>query len=322
MKLNKTNILTFLAGGSLVAAAMLLMDFRDVKNVIHERPEVSAMIMTPTIPNEVTFCDQKLDISRYNMHEGLERELTSFCYFHSTTMRYFKRANRYFPIIEPILKAKGIPDDFKYLAVIESGMDPRTSSPVGAVGLWQFMRTTAKEYGLSVGLTVDERSDVVKSTQAACAYLKDAYKRYGNWYNVAASYNAGMGRVSSELKRQHAENALNLWLVSETRRYVYRILAIKQVFEHPYKYGFIFQAKDLYKPFVYTVDTVRNIKSLADYAQTKGIYYTDLKRLNPWLRNRMLRGGTQDFFMHIPVIEEMSYKKPNRYVHNPNWVVK
>jgi hypothetical protein len=236
---------------------------------------------------------------------------------------YFKRANRYFPIIEPILKQNAIPDDFKYLAVIESNMDPRAVSPARAVGLWQFMEGTAKDNKLIITPTVDERYNVQRSTEAACRYLKEAYARYGNWINVAASYNAGMGRITTELSQQKTESALNLWVVEETTRYVYRIFAIKQIFENPYKYGFVLQAKDLYKPIVCDEVTVsRNIPDLAAFAVEHNITYADLKRFNTWLRDTKLEVGGNSFIILIPRESELYYNTPNQVVHDPRWVVR
>ena len=151
----------------------------------------------------------------------------SFTYMHSTTMLTIKRANRFFPIIEPILKENGVPDDFKYLAVIESNLNTLARSPAGAAGMWQFMQTTGREFGLEVNPNIDERYHVEKATRAACKYLKDAYQRYGNWLCVAAAYNGGQGRISSELKKQLVDQAVDLWLVEETSRYMFRLLAPK-----------------------------------------------------------------------------------------------
>jgi soluble lytic murein transglycosylase-like protein len=145
----------------------------------------------------------------------------------------FKRANRYFPVVEPILKECGVPDDFKYLMAIESNLLIPTRSPTGAAGLWQFMETTAKEYGLEVNDNVDERYNVEKSTRAACQYLLQAYGKYGDWWSVAASYNAGQGLISRELSHQDAESALDLWLNTETSRYMFRIMALKCIMENP-----------------------------------------------------------------------------------------
>jgi hypothetical protein len=268
-----------------------------------------SLIVPPEIPSQVSFCGQTIDLTRYDRHEGFDREISSFAYLHSTTLLLFKRAYRYFPIIEPILKKHNIPDDFKYLAVIESHLDPKASSPVRATGMWQFMENTAKQYGLIITPTVDERCHIEKSTAAACKYLKAAYAKYGDWLTVASSYNAGMGRISGEQTRQEVENSLDMWLVDETSRYPYRILAVKQIFEDPYKYGFIFNWKDLYKPIRTREVTVSSdIPDLIDFAKSHNITYADLKRFNPWLRERRLIVGGQKYIVQIPEEEDMYYK--------------
>ena len=316
-------IISFIIAGMVCLTAYLSVSSDDVERVMEERPVVSSMTVTPTVPTEVVFCGETVDLRRYNMYEGMDRELSSFTYFHSTTMLLIKRANRYFPVIEPILKANGIPDDFKYLAVIESNMDPRAVSPARAVGLWQFMEGTARDNKLTITATVDERYNVARSTEAACRYLKDAYNRYGDWVTVAASYNAGMGRISTELSRQKVESALNLWVVEETARYVYRIFAIKQIFENPYKYGFVLQAKDLYKPILCNEVTVsRNIPDLAAFAKEHNITYADLKRFNLWLRDTNLNVEGKSYVVLIPRESELYYNTPNQVVHDPRWVVR
>ena len=155
------------------------------------KSEVPYCVTSPTVPAKITFAGQEVDLLRYDHRERMDRELMSFTYMHSTTMLTVKRANRYFPIIEPILKANGIPDDFKYLAVIESALNPLAKSPAGAAGMWQFMPGTGREFGLEVNNNIDERYHVEKETKAACKYLKEAYAKYGNWLCVAAAYNAG-----------------------------------------------------------------------------------------------------------------------------------
>jgi len=323
MKLSKDNSIAFLIGVGVCLGAYFMISSNDSAKVMEERPLVSAMTVTPEVPATVTFCDQQIDITRYNMREGFDREITSFTYFHSTTMLLIKRANRYFPVIEPILKANGIPDDFKYLAVIESSLDPRVSSPARAVGTWQLLEGTGKQYGLTITPTVDERCHVEKATVAACKYLKEAYAKYGNWIDVACSYNGGMGRISGELTKQDADNAFDLWLVEETTRYPYRIMAIKQIFENPYKYGFILRARDLYKPIECTeVSVSSDILDLAAFAKKHGVTYADLKRFNPWLRDRKLQPAGKTFKIQIPKEKEMYYSTPNTVVHNPNWVVR
>ncbi len=324
MKKNiKTISIALLLTGGIGLTACLSVGSQDSEQVMQERPAVSSVTMTPTVPTHVTFCGEKVDLTRYNMYEGMDRELSSFTYFHSTTMLMIKRANRYFPVIEPILKANGIPDDFKYLAVIESHLDPRIVSPARAAGMWQFMEATAKQYQLIVTPTVDERYHVERATEAACRYLRDAYAKYGDWISVAASYNAGMGRISSEYARQNEASALNLWLVEETSRYVYRIFAIKQIFENPYKYGFVMHAKDLYRPISCEKVIVSNdIPDLVAFAKSHDITYADLKRFNSWLRDTKLVVNGKSFTISIPRKKDMYYNEPNQTVHDKRWVVR
>jgi len=315
--------ISFMAIGMVCLTAYLSVSSDDVERVMQERPMVLSMIASPTVPMEITFCDEPVDLRRYNMYEGMDRELSSFTYLHSTTMLLLKRANRYFPIIEPILKANGIPDDFKYLAVIESNLDPRAVSPARAVGMWQFMEGTAKDHKLIITATVDERYNVKRATEAVCIYLKTAYARYGNWISVAASFNAGMGRISTEMTRQRTDSALDLWVVEETARYVYRIFAIKQIFENPYKYGFVLQPKDFYKPIECDEITVsRNIPDLAVFAREHNITYADLKRFNLWLKDTKLDVEGRSYTVFIPRESELYYNTPNQFVHDPRWVVR
>lgn len=173
------------------------------------------------VPKSINFCGTEIDLTRYDRRERMDRELMAFTYMHSTSLQIIKRANRYFPIIESILKEQGVPDDFKYLMAIESNVNPLARSGAGAAGLWQFMSGTAREFGLEVNHHVDERYHVEKSTVAACKYLKQAYRKFGNWETVAASYNAGQGRISQQQEKQYTDNALDLYLVEETSRYVY-----------------------------------------------------------------------------------------------------
>ncbi|MDD4515089.1 lytic transglycosylase domain-containing protein [Massilibacteroides sp.] len=327
MKLLSKQKISYLAGAFICLSACISLGSDDSgkinsKSVGPDGKDIhQAVTLNPEIPTSVLFCGENIDITRYNMHEGLDRELSSFTYFHSTTMLLIKRANRYFPVIEPILKANGIPDDFKYLAVIESHLDPQASSPARAVGMWQLLEGTAKDGGLVVAGTVDERRHVKKSTEAACSYLKKAYAKYGSWADVAASYNAGMGRISGELQKQNADNALDLWLVEETSRYVYRMIAIKQIFENPSKYGFVLKAKDLYKPIrVNQVKVSSDIQDLASFAQENGITYADLKRFNTWLRDRKLVTGGRTYYIDIPELKDLFYNTPNTVVHDPRWV--
>lgn len=329
MKLLNKERISYLAGTFICLSACISLGSNDPSNIGKEVQQANqegvkqAVTLNPEIPASAFFCGNEIDLTRYNMREGLDRELSSFTYFHSTTMLLIKRANRYFPIIEPILKANGIPDDFKYLAVIESHLDPQATSPARAVGMWQLMEGTANDEGLVILPTVDERRHVKKSTEAACRYLKKAYDKYGNWADVASSYNAGMARISGELQKQNSESSFDLWLVEETSRYIYRIMAIKLIFENPSKYGFVLKAEDLYKPIrVKQVKVTADIQDLSAFAQEQGITYADLKRFNLWLRDRKLATGGKTYFIDIPEKEDMFYKGPNTVVHDPRWVVK
>ena len=238
------------------------------------------------VPSSIEFCGQTIDLTRYDRHERMDRELLAFSYMHSTSLQTIKRANRYFPIVEPILKELGIPDDFKYLMAIESACNPFARSHAGASGLWQIMPVTGKQLGLVVNNFVDERYDVEKSTRAACKYFKEAYDRFGDWISVAASYNAGQARISSQRKRQYIDETLDLRLVEETARYVYRIFAIKMLFNNPRDFGFYLKASDLY-PIIpcRKIRVSRDIADLARWAKSQGTTYALIRDLNPWIRN-------------------------------------
>jgi len=278
---------------------------------------------SPEIPLTLSFAGKNIDFDRYDMYERLDRELSSLTYLHSTTMLYIKRANRYFPIIVPILKQNGIPEDFKYMAVIESNLSERAVSPAKAVGLWQFLESTGKSYGLEVGAEVDERYHIEKSTVAACKYLKEAYSKYKDWVTVAASYNAGMGRISSELSKQQASSSMDLWLVEETSRYFFRMIACKEVMENPGRYGFSLKAHQLYKPIEckeITVDS--SVPDWVTFAQDNGITYYQLRDFNTWIRSSSLINKTGKLYkVKIPYKDDMYYKKGEKpSVFDSRWV--
>lgn len=202
----------------------------------------------PQVPESVILFDKTIDLTRFDRHERMDRELLAFAYMHSTSIQTIKRANRYFPIVEPILKEYGIPDDFKYLMAIESNCSPLARSHAGASGLWQFMQSTGREYGLEVNKNIDERYHVEKSTIAACKYLKAAYTKYNDWIAVAAAYNGGQARIAGQMSKQQVDETLDLYLVEETARYVYRIMAAKIMLSNPSAFGFRLKASDLYMP--------------------------------------------------------------------------
>lgn len=274
------------------------------------------------VPQRMNFCGENIDLTRFDRRERMDREILAFTYMHSTSIQMIKKANRYFPVIERLLKENGIPDDFKYLMAIESSLNPLARSGAGAAGLWQLMPATAKELGLEVNNHVDERYHVEKATLAACRYLKKAYARFGSWVNVAASYNAGQGRISKELERQYENDALDLLLVEETSRYVYRILAAKMMFHNPQQFGFYLRKCDLYPPIPFReIKVEKSIEDLPRFAKGRGISYALLRNLNPWIRSSSLPvHGTQEYLLKIPDTEGMHYNPKVTFCHDERWV--
>jgi membrane-bound lytic murein transglycosylase D len=321
MKRNSIYIFSIIATAAVIASINLSNS--DLEKAESERPQVLSMTASVEIPEEMTFAGEKIHFDRYDLRERMDRELNSFTYFHSTTMLLFKRANRIVPIIEPILKQEGVPDDLKYLAVIESSLDPRAVSPARATGLWQLLSGTAQELGLEVSSEVDERYHISKSTVAACRFLKDAYRRYGSWSAAVMSYNGGKARITSELSKQQAEEALDLWLVEETSRYYFRMMAIKSLFENPSKYGFILRGDQLYKPMEFKeVNVSTAIPNLASFARENGITYAQLKDFNSWLRDTKLTNKLgKTYTILIPTRESLYYKKGEKIkIHDKRWV--
>ncbi len=251
---------------------------------------------------EADFCGEKTPLEDSEVAEKLDRELVMNAYWQSNTALVIKRSGKWFGQIEPILKAEGVPDDFKYLMVIESAV-MNDVSPAGATGFWQFMEKTAQEYGLEVNEEVDERYNPLRSTQAACAYLKTAYGKFANWTNVAASYNMGMAGLMREQREQQKLSYYDLYLNRETSRYVYRILALKEIMQNPKKYHFDMQDEDLYKPEnTRKVVVTASIKDLVSFALEQGTTYKTLKTLNPWLRKQQLtiRKPNQQYEILLP----------------------
>lgn len=239
-------------------------------------------------PIQIDFSGEKVPLDIQDVRERLDRELLVNANLHATTILIMKRANRVFPIIEPILEKYGVPDDFKYLAVIESGL-VNAVSPAGARGVWQFMPETAKEKGMEISETVDERYHLEKSTEAACKYLIVAKEKFGSWTLAAASYNGGMTGVNKQINMQQVKDYYDLLLNEETSRYVFRILALKEIMKNAEKYGFSISDHELYK-YVQTKQIVvdSTILNLADFAKKQGVNYKILKLYNPWLRDTKL----------------------------------
>jgi hypothetical protein len=252
-------------------------------------------------PDNLKFANENIPQSTFDVWERLDKELLKNIYWQSNTLLYFKRANKYFPIIEEILAKNNIPSDFKYLALIESGFEYKVS-PSGAAGFWQIMKGTAREYGLEVNYAIDERYHLIKSTEAACKYLQKAYDKFGSWTMAAASYNMGINGVQRQVKKQNTNNYFNLYLNDETSRYVFRIIVIKEIMENPRKYGFVFRQNDLYSyPSVNQIRVDSTINNLYSFAQENDINYKILKRFNPWLRTSKLPDESRRvYYIDIP----------------------
>lgn len=245
----------------------------------------------PSVPKMIVFAGDTIRFDRQDIYERMDRELISFTYMHTNSTLMLKRSKRIFAKVVPILRANGVPEDLKYLMAIESNFDPKALSSAGAAGLWQFTKSTAKEYGLEVSSEVDERYHIEKETVAACKYLLKAYDKYGDWMTVAASYNGGQNGISKRIENQRQRKAMDLWLVEETSRYMFRILAAKMFFEDPTSFGFYVREKDKYpvgpKPKE-TVSVSGPIENLVDFAEEHGIRYATLKGANLWLRDSKL----------------------------------
>ncbi|EMQ94746.1 MULTISPECIES: lytic transglycosylase domain-containing protein [Xanthomarina] len=253
------------------------------------------------IPEHLNFAGEDIPLDDPDILERMDRELLVNTYWQSNGLLMFKRAHKYFPIIEPILKKHGVPDDFKYLAVIESGL-MNVVSPAGARGVWQIMPTTGKEYGLEINDNVDERYHLEKSTEVACEYLKKSKEQLGSWTLAAAAYNAGNYGVSKRLQEQDVTDYYDLLLGEETGRYLFRIVALKEILSHPDRYGFNFREKDLYTQVpTYKVEVDTAVTDFASFAKGFGINYKILKIHNPWLREPHLNNKSRkQYFIEIP----------------------
>ena len=310
-----------LVASATVAQAQLKREYS--KATTGSSSPVFSTTASPDIPMSVTFADEKVSFDRLDMAERLDRELTSIIYGQTTTELCFKRANRYFPVMAKILKEQGVPLDFLYLAVTESSMDYNAYSSAKAAGMWQLLAGTGRDYGLEVTDEVDERYDPEKSTVAACKYLKAAYKKYGHWPTVAASYNAGMGKITSELSKQRVDNSFDLYLVQETSRYVFRIIAYKLLMETPKRYGYRFSRKNLWQPVDYTtVDVTGSVASWIDWAKDKGLTYAQLREANPWIRSTKLTNASgKTYKVRVPKQNDLYRSKRTFTVYNKDWVV-
>jgi len=255
------------------------------------------------VPSQVNFAGELMQLDEDDLMERMDKELLVNTYWQSNTLLMMKRANKFFPQIERILKEEEVPDDFKYLALIESGLE-NLRSPAGAKGFWQILRTTGREYGLEVNSNVDERYNIELSTRMACAYLKKAKERLGSWTLAAASYNRGIAGINRILKKQQTNNYYDLLLGTETKRYIFRILAVKEIMQAPERYGFFVEDAQLYSPLEYrTVAVDTAITNIARFSKQMGVNYKTMKIYNPWLLQTHLNNKSRKLY-HIALPTE------------------
>jgi len=304
----KSHLKTFFFSSIIIVSSLLIINLftastfegkekEQFESNFHNNYKIFAL----NLPIELDFANENVPLKLIDVKEKMDRELLVNTYWQSQTLLLLKRSNRYFPVIEKILKEEEVPEDFKFLALMESGLT-NVVSPAGATGFWQLMKDAAKERELEVNSIIDERYHLEKSTRAACAYLKEAKEKFGLWTLAAASYNMGMTGLSNQLERQKATNYYDLVLNEETSRYIFRILAAKLILSNPKDYGFIYRDEDLYGPLrfkEFEVDTT--INNLADFAFENGINYKTLKYLNPWLRDGYLPNSSgKNYIIQIP----------------------
>ncbi len=305
------NALYFVLGAATILFGIVVMSYTQPDSLPPTPPttpntptqqqwEPPQEVHAPILPDAIDFAGEPLPMDNFDAVERFDRELISNTFRHSATFLFFKRARRYFPTIERILKEEGIPEDMKYLAVAESALS-NAVSPAGARGFWQFMSGSARERGLEVNSEVDERYHLEKSTRAACAYLKEAKTEFGSWMLAAASYNMGKGGLRKNIRDQGRPDYFSLNLNPETARYIFRILAIKEIMQHPKRYGFHFTNSDLYQPFPphKTIQVQGSVSSWAAFAKKYQTTYRMLKVYNPWLRSGSLTNKSKKTYLII-----------------------
>ncbi len=317
-------ILYFFQFTILITAAFYTLPsftFAEEKSIMQSDYSLQNVNSIP-LPDQLEYAGEVVDLKRHDLRERYDREVLSFTYMHSTTFLLIKRANRYFPVIKPILKQNNIPDDFKYLAVVESYLNPRAVSPAKAAGIWQFVPETSKELGLEVNSEIDERYHLEKATVAACQYLQKSYELYGDWITAASSYNAGRRRISNSLEEQKSDNFLGLYLNDETSRYVFRLLAIKQVMGNPSLYGFHLNKEDFYHTVrTKEVEVSGPVESWPDWAIANGTDYVQLKYFNPWILGlKLTNKDKKTYKIKIPYKEDLDYNILKVKIHDNAWI--
>ncbi|HMY84145.1 MAG: lytic transglycosylase domain-containing protein [Saprospiraceae bacterium] len=295
MKTDFKKIFLYLMGVALISIASITL------HDAFEQEPLPQAIKSPSINRPFDFAGELVPVANQDVRDRLDKELVMNTYLHGSTLLNLKMAGRYFPLIERILMEENIPDDFKYLVPVESNFSNATS-PAGAKGFWQLMPSTAKELGLIVNDKIDERYNVELATRAACKFIKTLYNRFGNWTLVAAAYNGGGGRIDRELKAQKVNNFYDLYLNPETSKYIFRILAIKEVMSSPSNFGYDIDQVELYKPLTTTrqIEVTGAIPDLTAFAIENGSTYRMLRYLNPWIIDRDLPATGKKLIILLP----------------------
>lgn len=299
-----------IAALSMIGVIFIYATQNDSSDETHKKALISDYrIYSPVLPDTLYFAGERVPLELYYVYEGLDREVMVNMYWQSNMLLWIKRANRYFPIIEPILKANGVPDDFKYLCVIESGL-LNVTSPAKASGYWQFLASTGKSYGLEINNEIDMRNHIELSTEAACKFLKELRSSLGSWTNAAAAYNCGAGGLRSRLNAQGVQSYYDVRLNTETTRYIYRILAAKLIMQHPQEYGFYVRQRDLYPPIPYrTAELKGQNVDLYRFAKEHNTTYKMLRELNPWLTTTKLTNKNNKIYTVKLPIENGTHRK-------------
>ena len=320
-KMKKLSIIAIILASLAIAGEAFIFATRKEKNeeeAIHARAiKADYRVYAPSIPDTLYFCGERVPLNLWYVREGLDRELVSNMYYQSSTLFAIKRAARVFPTIERILKEEGVPQDMKYLCVIESNLQNATS-PAGAQGYWQFMKATGVKYGLEIGDEIDMRNNLEESTHAACRYLKYLKRRLGNWTNAAAAYNCGEGGLEKRLSNQQQKSYYDLLLNKETQRYVYRILALKLIMQHPQDYGYTVRRCDTYPELPYTeVELSGKDVNLVQFAVDNGTSYKMLRTMNPWITTDNLKNkADKTYKVRIPTKKGTEYTTITKGKHD------
>lgn len=304
-------IAIILASVAIAGEAFIFATHKEKNNdeVLARAIRADYRVYAPPLPDTLYFCGERVPLNLWYVREGLDRELVSNMYYQSSTLFNIKRAPRVFPTIERILKEEGVPQDMKYLCVIESGLQ-NVTSPAGAQGYWQFIKSTGQKYGLEITDEVDMRNDLEASTRAACRYLKSLKARFGGWTEAAAAYNCGENGLEKRLANQRQRSYYELLLNKETQRYVYRILALKLIMQHTQDYGYTVRRCDTYPELPYEVITLsgRDV-DLVQFAVDNGTTYKMLRTMNPWLVTDKLKNKSGNtYHVHIPTQKGTEYK--------------